>query len=264
MALSVTERLDGEPALRLPGGVLMPVLGLGLWLVPAEEAAQVVRWGLEDGYRHLDTAAAYGNEEGVGRGLRESGVARERVFVTTKLRPGGGPARAQLEASLAALGLEHVDLYLIHSPARGAHRQWPELEELHEAGLARAIGVSNFGPELLRRTVAGARVPPMLNQVKFSPFARAGDALRVAEEAGVVLEGYSPLGHGRALRHPVVREVAERAGRTEAQVLVRWSLQRGVPTLPKSRNRERVRQNRRVFDFTLGPEDVARLDALGT
>jgi 2,5-diketo-D-gluconate reductase A len=256
------ERLAGAPAVRLAGGALMPLLGLGVWRVPAGETEQAVRWALEAGYRHVDTAAAYRNEDGVGRGVRGSGLPREDVFVATKLRPGRGPAPRQLEESLRTLGLDHVDLYLIHWAGRGAEELWPEMERLHDDGLARAIGVSNYGPELLRRTVASARVPPMVNQIEWHPGAFSAAELGAHRELGVVLEAYSPLGHGRLLGHPAIAEIAERLGATPAQVLVRWCLQRGIPTIPKSRSRERIVENAGALELELSAEDMARLDAL--
>jgi diketogulonate reductase-like aldo/keto reductase len=256
------DRLAGAPAIRLANGVLMPLLGLGVWRIPAAETEQAVLWALEAGYRHVDTAAAYGNEQGVGLGVRASGLPREDVFVATKLRPRRGPARRQLEESLRKLGLDHVDLYLIHWAGRGAEAIWPEMERLHADGLARSIGVSNYGPDMLRRTVARAEVPPMVNQIEWHPGVFSPTELSVHEELGVVLESYSPLGHGRLLRHPGLAEISGRLGRTPAQVLVRWCLERRIPTIPKSRTRERIVENAAV-DFELGPEDMARLDALG-
>jgi diketogulonate reductase-like aldo/keto reductase len=257
------ERFAGAPAVRLANGVLMPLLGLGVWRVPRDETEQAVRWALEAGYRHVDTAAAYGNEEGVGRGLRASGLPPDQVFVTTKLRPGREEPRRQLERSLQNLGLERVDLYLIHWPGRGVADLWPKLERLHADGLARAIGVSNYGPDLLRRTVDAASVPPMVNQIEWHPRVYSAQTLRAHRDLGVLLESYSPLGHGRLLRHPAVVEVAGRIGRTPAQVLVRWCLEREVPAIPKSRSRERIVENGAALDFALGPEEMRGLDALG-
>lgn len=250
------------PVAHLRPGVEMPLLGLGVWRIPADETAQAVAWALEAGYRHIDTAAAYGNERGVGEGIRASGLPREEVFVTTKLLPGAGPPHRQLRRSLELLGLERVDLYLIHSPRRGGDRLWPEVERLHDAGLARAVGVSNFGDDLLRRTVAGARVPPAANQIEWHPEAWSPARAALHRDLGVVLESYSPLGHGGLLGHPAVADVAARAGRTAAQVLVRWCVERGTPTIPKSRSRERIVENAGAFGWELGPEALARLDAL--
>ena len=258
------EVFAGEPAVALGEGVAMPLLGLGVWQIRAGRAAEdAVGWALEAGYRHIDTAAAYGNEESVGRAVRASGLPRSEVFVTTKMRSREpDPARA-LAQSLERLGLDHVDLYLIHSPGGDSERHWPAFAELRARGLARAIGVSNWGDAALERLVASAGVPPAVNQIDFNPFRFSAATLEAHRRCGVVLEAYSPLGRGRALRDPVVGEVARRVGRTPAQVLVRWAVQRGLPAIPKSSRRERIAENRAVFDFALSSEDMARLDALG-
>lgn len=254
----------GEPAVALGGGVAMPLLGLGVWQIragrPAEDA---VSWALEAGYRHIDTAAAYRNEESVGRAVRSSGLPRESVFVTTKMRSSEPEPERALAQSLERLGLDHVDLYLIHSPGSGSERHWPALAELRSRGLTRSIGVSNWGDAALERLVAGAEVPPAVNQIDFNPFRFSSATLETHRRCGVVLEAYSPLGRGRALGDAVVGEVARRVGRTPAQVLVRWAVQRGLPAIPKSSRRERIAENRAVFDFALSSEDMARLDALG-
>ena len=254
----------GEPAVVLGDGVAMPLVGLGVWQIragrPAEEA---VGWALEAGYRHIDTAAAYGNEESVGRAVAASGLPRDQVFITTKMRsrePDPGPALGQ---SLERLGLDHVDLYLIHSPGGDSERRWPAFAELRSRGLTRSIGVSNWGDAALERLARSAEVPPAVNQIDFNPFLFSPATLETHRRCGVVLEAYSPLGRGRALGNPVVGEVARSAGRTPAQVLVRWAVQRGVPAIPKSSRRERIAENRAVFDFALSSEDMARLDALG-
>jgi diketogulonate reductase-like aldo/keto reductase len=253
----------GEPAIALPGGGALPLLGLGAWLLrDGREAERAVAWALEAGYRHVDTAAAYGNESSVGRAVRASGLPRSEVFVTTKMRPRDGDPERALADSLRRLGMDHVDLYLIHWPAPGSERLWPGFERLRAAGLARAIGVSNWEPRQLEQLVERADVPPAVNQIDFNPFVFSRATLDAHRRLGVVLEAYSPLGHGRALGDPAVGEVARRLGRTPAQVLVRWALERGLPAIPKSAKRERIVENRAVFDFTLGAEDMARLDAL--
>ncbi len=242
----------------------MPLVGLGVWQIPAgRETEQAVAWALEAGYRHVDTAPSYRNEEGVGRAIRATGLPREEVFVTTKMTPGTGDPERELTGSLARLGLDWVDLYLIHWPTRASDAVWPDFERLHERGLARAIGVSNYDPGRLERLVARADVAPMVNQVDFSPFAFALEVVEAHRRAGVVLEAYSPLARGRQIDHPVIAEVARRHGRTPAQVMVRWAVQRDIPAIPKSGRRERIVENRRVFDFALTDTDMARLDALG-
>ncbi len=258
---TLPDRLAGAPAVPLANGVLMPLLGLGVWQIPRGETEQAVLWALEAGYRHVNTAPGYGNEAGVGRGVRASGLPREEVFVTTKLRPGRGPARRQLEESLGKLGLEHVDLYLIHWAGRGAEAHWPEMERLLADGLARAIGVSNYGRDLLRRTVEAAEVPPMVNQIEWHPGVFSPTDLTVHRELGVVLESYSPLGRGRLPRDPGIGAIARRLGRTPAQVLLRWCVQRGIPTIPKSRTRDRIVENA-ALGFELSPGDMESLDGL--
>jgi 2,5-diketo-D-gluconate reductase A len=257
------QQLGGEPAIPLAGGVLMPLVGLGVWQVPAHETEGAVRVALEAGYRHVDTAAAYRNEEGVGRAVRGSGLPREEVFVTTKWNPRSGDPEPELQASLRRLGLDHVDLYLIHYPTRATDGLWPAFERMHAQGLARAIGVSNYDPGRLGRLVARASVPPAVNQIDFSPFLFSPEVVEAHRRAGVVLEGYSPLARGRRIDHPVIAEVARRHDRTPAQVMVRWAVQRGIPAIPKSSRPERIVENRRVFDFALADDDMARLDALG-
>jgi diketogulonate reductase-like aldo/keto reductase len=253
------------PVRTLRNGVRMPLLGLGVWQLPDGPACeQAVRWALEAGYRHVDTARLYGNEESVGRALREGGVPREELFVTTKLLPRVKDGVRALEGSLRRLGLDHVDLYLVHWPTSLAERHWRDLETLHARGLARAIGVSNWGLGELGPTLASADVVPHVDQVQFSPFTFRRRLLEACEEHGIALEAYSPLVRGRRLDHPEIARVAARHGRTPAQVLLRWALERGVAVIPKSSRRERIEENAQVFDFALGPEDLAALDALDT
>ncbi len=253
------------PVRTLRNGVRMPLLGLGVWQLPDGPACeQAVRWALEAGYRHVDTARLYGNEESVGRALRGGGVPREELFVTTKLLPRVKDGVRALEGSLRRLGLDHVDLYLVHWPTSLAERHWRDLETLHARGLARAIGVSNWGLGELGPTLASADVVPHVDQVQFSPFTFRRRLLEACEEHGIALEAYSPLVRGRRLDHPEIARVAARHGRTPAQVLLRWALERGVAVIPKSSRRERIEENAQVFDFALGPEDLAALDALDT
>jgi 2,5-diketo-D-gluconate reductase A len=247
----------------LADGNEIPLLGLGVWQVDAgEEAENSVRWALELGYRHIDTAQAYGNEESVGRGLRDSGVAREEVFITTKFFPVNEDPEAEAEKSLERLGVDHVDLYIIHWPQGGPTWAWPGMQRAHEAGYARSIGVSNFNVDELEAVMAAADIPPVVNQVQFSPFKYRRALLEACEQRDVVLEAYSPLGTGRNLDDRTVKEVAERNGRTAAQVLLRWGVQRGIPEIPKSTKRERIEENMQIFDFELSDEDMAALDAL--
>ena len=254
---------DGERTHELADGYVIPMLGLGVWQVEnARECVDAVRWALEEGYRHIDTAQAYGNEESVGRGLHESGVPREEIFVTTKFLPRSEDPVAALEASLRRLGLDHVDLYLIHWPAGGPTWAWPGMERAREAGYARSIGVSNFGVDDLRRLLATATVPPVVDQVQFSPYEYRKALLDSCRQNGIALEAYSPLGTGRHLTSDTVARIARRQERTPAQVLLRWGIQRGIPIIPKSTHRERIAENAQLFDFRLSDQDIAELDAL--
>ena len=244
-------------------GLAMPLLGLGVW--QAAEGAQTTRavgWALEAGYRHIDTAQVYGNERSVGEALRASGVPRQEVFLTTKFRPGRRDPERELQASLQRLGVDQVDLYLVHWPQGGPTRAWAGMERAARHGLAKAIGVSNFAAGDLDAVLAGADIAPAVNQVQFSPFQFRRALLDSCRRRGVVLEAYSPLTHGRNLAHPTVAGIASRLHRTPAQVLLRWAVQRGIPVIPKSVRRERIAENAQVFDFTLGDDDLAALDAL--
>jgi diketogulonate reductase-like aldo/keto reductase len=247
----------------LADGNRMPMLGMGVWQVPnGPECVNVVRWALEVGYRHIDTAQAYGNEESVGKALRDSGVPRDEVFVTTKFYPGRKDPVAEAEKSLRRLGVDQVDLYLVHWPQRGPVWAWPGMERAQERGLARSIGVSNFGAADLDQVIAAGSVAPAVNQIQFSAMEYRRGLLDACRRHGIVLEAYSPLGTGRHLQNRRVTEIAARAGRTPAQVLLRWCLQHGVPIIPKSTHRDRIEENSQVFDFTLSDEDMAALDAL--
>jgi 2,5-diketo-D-gluconate reductase A len=252
---------DGR-ALVLADGNQMPLLGLGVWQVPNGVACvNAVRWALDLGYRHIDTAQAYGNEQSVGQALRDSGVPRDEVFVTTKFAPGRTDPVAEAEQSLKRLGLDHVDLYLVHWPQGGPTRAWPGMERARERGHARSIGVSNFNVGDLQAVFTAGTIPPAVNQVQFSPFHYQRDLLEACRARDVVLEAYSPLGTGRHLSKKTVNDVAARVGRTPAQVLLRWCVQHEVPAVAKSTHRERIEENAQIFDFTLSSEDMAQLDA---
>jgi diketogulonate reductase-like aldo/keto reductase len=255
-------RADGRVR-ALADGNEIPLLGLGVWQVPNGRACvDAVRWALEAGYRHIDTAQAYGNEESVGEGLRESGVPREDVFVTTKFYPRRRDPVAEIERSLERLGLDHVDLYIIHWPEGGPTWAWSGMERARELGHARSIGVSNFDSRELQELLATATVAPVVDQVQFSPYEYRRALLDACEGSGVVLEAYSPLGHGRHVGSETVTRIAQRLQRTAAQVLLRWCIERGIPVIPKSSHRERIEENAQVFDFALAEHDVAELDAL--
>jgi len=247
----------------LADGNSIPLLGLGVWQIPnGPDCVNAVRWALELGYRHIDTAQAYGNEESVGQALRESGIARDEVFVTTKFDPAHPDPVGAAEASLRRLGVDHVDLYIVHSPKGGPTWAWPGMEGARELGHAHSIGVSNFDVADLAELLATAHVPPTVNQVQFSPYEFRRALLDACAENGVALEAYSPLGTGRHLASGTARRIAQRLGRTPAQVLLRWCIQREIPVIPKSTHRERIAENGQVFDFELTSEDLAQLDAL--
>jgi diketogulonate reductase-like aldo/keto reductase len=253
---------DGRARL-LRDGNEIPLLGLGVWQTrPGKETEDAVRWALELGYRHIDTAQAYGNEESVGKALRDSGVPREEVFVATKFYPGSKDPEAEAEQSVRRLGVEQVDLYLIHWPQGGPTWAWPGMERAYERGLARSIGVSNFDVVELDAVLAQAGGPPVVDQVQFSTFKYRRALLEACAQRDVALEAYSPLTTGRNLGDMRLAQIAERVGRTPAQVLLRWAVQRGIPVIPKSRRRERIEENAQIFDFTLSDADMQALDAL--
>jgi diketogulonate reductase-like aldo/keto reductase len=258
-----TDQTIGQPAVELADGGLLPMLGLGVWQVPNEQACvDAVRWALELGYRHIDTAQAYGNEESVGEGLRRSGIPREDVYLTTKFYPAKSDPVAELEDSLRRLRVDAVDLYIIHWPQGGPTWAWKGMERARERGLTRSIGVSNFSATELDELSAVAEVTPVVNQIQFNPFSNRSALVDACRRHGIVPEAYSPLGTGRHLSHPVVARIAERVGRTPAQVLLRWCIQLGLPVIPKSTHRERIEENGRIFDFELSPEDMEQLAAL--
>ena len=247
----------------LADGAEMPWLGLGVWQVAhGDETENSVRWALELGYRHIDTAQAYGNEESVGRALRDSGVPREEIFLTTKFYPAHDDPEAEAEKSLRRLGVDYLDLYIIHWPQGGPTWAWPGMERARELGYAHSIGVSNFSATELAEVIGIASSPPVVNQVQFSPFEYRGGLLQACSEHNVALEAYSPLGTGRHLGDRAVVEISERVGHTPAQVLLRWCIQRDAIVIPKSTHRERIEENAQLFDFELSDADLSALDGL--
>lgn len=248
-------------------GHTIPTLGLGVYQAPVgAETQAAVRAALACGYRHVDTARVYQNEGDVGQALRDSGVPRAEVFVTTKLwnaDHGYDAARRACEASLQRLGLDYLDLYLIHWPvATVRHETWRALVDLQRHGLCRSIGVSNYTVRHLTDMLARTDTPPAVNQVEFHPFLYQQDLLTFCRSHGIVVEAYSPLTRGERLHDPIVTRVAAHYGRTPAQVLIRWSLQHGLVVLPKSTQPERIRANAAVYDFALSDADMALLDGL--
>jgi len=251
----------------LNNGVKMPWLGFGVFKVPDGQVVEdAIRKALEAGYRSLDTAAIYGNERGVGNAMAASGIPRGEIFLTTKVwndDQRAGRVMEAFEESLALLGTDYVDLYLIHWPVRGRYKEtWTVLEEIYRSGRARAIGVSNFLVHHLEDLLADAEVVPAVDQVEFHPRLLQPDLLKFCREHGVQMEAWSPLMQGQIISEPRVQQLAAKYGRTPAQIVLRWDLQHGVVTIPKSVRAERIVENSQIFDFELAPEDVAALDAL--
>jgi diketogulonate reductase-like aldo/keto reductase len=248
---------------RLADGNEIPLLGLGVWQVPdGRTCEQAVRWALEAGYRHIDTAQAYGNEASVGRALRDVGLPPEEVFVTTKFYPGHKDPEAEAQRSLERLGVDTLDLYIVHWPQGGPTWAWEGMQAAKERGYARSIGVSNFSVAELDAVLQLGGEAPVVNQVQFSPFEFRRGLLEASESRHIALEAYSPLGTGRHLDDADVGRIAERLGRTPAQVLIRWAVQRDIIVLPKSTHQERIEANAQVFDFSLSEEDMQALDRL--
>lgn len=247
----------------LSDGTEIPRLGLGVWQVPdGPDCESTVRDALELGYRHIDTAQAYGNETSVGRALHASRIPREQVFITTKFFPRNRDPVGAIEESLRRLKLEQVDLYIIHWPEGGPTWAWEGMEHAQAQGYARCIGVSNFSVGELDELARVASISPAVNQVQFSPFEYRRALLARCERDEIAIEAYSPLGTGRHLASPAVAEIADELGRSVAQVLIRWCLQKGTIVLPKSTHRQRIEENGQVFDFELSADQMSSLDAL--
>lgn len=255
------------PTQTIAPGVEIPVLGLGVFRAgPGEGTRAAVRAALRAGYRHIDTASVYGNEQEVGQALRDSGIPREDVFLTTKLwneHHGAQAARAALERSLDALGVEQVDLYLVHWPVPELRAEsWRALEAIVAAGRARAIGVSNYTVRHLRELLADCQIRPALNQVEVHPFLQQRELRAFCRREGIAVAAYCPLTRGQRLDDPVVVEVARALGRSPAQVLLRWGIEEGLIVLPKSSNLGRIQENAQIFDLRLSAAHRARLAAL--
>ena len=249
-------------------GVKIPQLGLGVFKTPSGAATvDAVRWALEAGYRHIDTAKIYGNEESVGVGMKESSVPREEIFLTTKLWNEDirrGRTREAFEESLARLGTDYLDLYLIHWPADGYEKAWGEMEKLYEEGKIRAIGVSNFHEHHLESLMKTARIRPMTDQIESHPYFTNQPLISRLQESGMPVQVWSPLGGtGKSiLADESLAMLAEKYGKSPAQVVIRWHIQRGVIVIPKSTHKERIEANIDVFDFELSQEDMALIDGL--
>jgi methylglyoxal/glyoxal reductase len=252
---------------KLNNGVEIPYLGLGVYQSPPGEITlRAVRYALKIGYRQIDTAELYGNEKDVGRALRESGIRREDVFITTKVwnsHQGYDSTLYACEGSLGRLGLSYVDLYLIHWPVQGlGDETWRAMIKLLHQGKARAIGVSNYSIRELNELLEKSDIVPAVNQVEFHPFLYQEELLRFCKNNNIQLEAYSPLTRGKRLNHPKILELAKKYNKTPAQVLIRWSLQHNVIVIPKSIHEARIKENSQVFDFQLEPKDMKLLDSL--
>lgn len=260
--------MSDQTHITLNDGARIPQVGLGVWQTPNEEAAPAVKAALDAGYRHVDTAAVYENEEGVGEGIRQSGVPRADIFLTTKLwntEQGFDQTLRAFDASLKRLGTDYVDLYLIHWPS--AHRglfvdTWKAFAKLKEEGRARSIGVSNFYPEHIEKIVAETGVVPVINQIELHPDFQQREHRAFHEKHKIATQSWSPLGQGKLLGHPTITEIAKKLGRTPAQVIIRWHIENGLVVIPKSVTPSRIAENFKVFDFSLSSDDLEKLNAL--
>ncbi|GAB3743020.1 aldo/keto reductase [Nocardiopsis nanhaiensis] len=256
------------PESTLNNGVRIPQLGFGVWQVPNDAVVEAVSHALAAGYRSIDTAAAYGNEEGVGEALRRSGLEREDVFVTTKLaNPDQGyeSTLRAFDASMERLGLEELDLYLMHWPLPQSDlyvSTWKAMERLYAEGRVRAIGVCNFQRSHLERVMEEGGIAPMVNQIELHPLLTQEELRAFDAEHNIATEAWSPLGHGELLTHPLIEELARAHERTPAQILLRWHIQLGNVVIPKSVTPERIRSNFDIFEFELAAEEMARISAL--
>lgn len=252
----------------LNNGVKMPLLGFGVYMMTdLEECEKSVLHAIETGYRLLDTSSAYFNEEAVGRAIKKSGIPREELFVTTKLwiqDAGYENAKAGFETSLQKLGLDYLDLYLIHQPCGDCYGSWRAMTELYQEGRIRAIGVCNFNSDRLVDFVMNNELPPAINQVEFHPYFQQKKAEKIMWEYDVQMEAWSPLGHGGKgiLENDVLVSIGKRYGKTPAQIILRWDIERGIATIPKSVRKERIKENFDVFDFHLTTEEITAIDQL--
>jgi 2,5-diketo-D-gluconate reductase A len=255
----------------LNNGVEMPIIGFGVFQIPDEETQAAVEAALEAGYRHLDTAVSYGNEEAVGAAIKASGIAREELFVTTKLwiqhAPTGNvqeDTKRSFDNSLRRLGVDYLDLYLVHQPLGDYYSEWRAMQELNEAGGARAIGVSNFHPDRLVDLIDHNEIVPAVNQIETHPFHQRAFDQELMCERGVQIESWGPFAEGRnnLFTDPLLSAIAEAHGRSVAQVVLRWLVQREIVVIPKSVKPERMAQNLDIFDFTLTEEDMKQISTL--
>lgn len=251
---------------KLANGIEMPRLGLGVWRIEENDAANSVRWAIDSGYHLIDTAAVYKNEKGVGEGIRQSGMKRENLFITTKLwnaDQGYDSAHRAFNDSLERLGLEYVDLYLIHWPVEGKFNDsWRAMEEIYESGRAKAIGVSNFHRHHIEKLMTTAKIKPMVDQIELHPTLTQVDLRDYLEKEGIAVEAWSPLGQGKILQKPILTEIGKKYNKSAAQVIIRWHLQSNTIVIPKSVHEKRIKENFDVFDFELNAEEMQQIDGL--
>lgn len=260
--------MTDQTHIALNDGARIPQVGLGVWQTPNDEAAPAVKAALSAGYRHVDTAAVYENEEGVGEGIRQSGIDRSEIYLTTKLwntEQGYDQTLKAFDASVKRLGTDYVDLYLIHWPS--AHRglfvdTWKAFVKLKEEGRAKSIGVSNFYPEHIEKIIAETGVTPVINQIELHPDFQQREARAFHEKHGIATQSWSPLGQGKLLGHSAIADIAAKLGRTPAQVIIRWHIDNGLVVIPKSVTPSRISENFKVFDFKLSAEDLDTLNGL--
>ena len=254
--------------LKLNDGAAIPQIGLGVWQVDPDITAKVVRWGIETGYRLIDTAEGYRNEEGVGEAIRSAGVPRGELFITSKLRNGAHQRDAALRAfddTMRKLGIDEIDLFLIHWPVPSQDRYveaWKALVELKEAGRIRSVGVSNFNQDHLERIIGETGVTPVVNQIELHPRFQQRDKRAFHKKHNIHIESWSPLGSGRLLADATLEKIARKHGKSVAQVIIRWHLQEGLVVIPKSIHQDRIAGNFDVFDFELDNDDIRQIDSL--
>ncbi len=253
------------PTTKLNNGIEIPVLGLGVYQIPkGAQTEQAVLWALEAGYRHIDTAAYYGNEADVGRAIRKSNIAREEIFVTTKFLPRlPFGAEAAFEKSLKHLDIGYIDLFLVHwPPPFGKERLWKTFEKIYASGKCKSIGVSNFSVANLESILRSATIIPAVNQIEFSPFFYQKNVSDFCTSKNIKVEAYSPLTRSKRLNDTLITKLAHKYNKSAAQIMIRWSLQHELIVLPKSSNRDRITENAQVFDFTINETDMLTLDNL--
>jgi len=257
------------PYIELANGVMIPQVGLGVFRMDDEQVVNSVKWAIESGYRHIDTASFYDNEEAVGQAIKESGIDRKFLFITTKVWNnirGYDETIAQFNNSLQKLGLDYLDLYLIHWPAPGFEENWRAMEDLYKAGKIRAIGVSNFKAHHIEQLMKTATIAPMVDQIETHPYLQETDLHEYLQEKNIAHESWSPLGAGlnKVVDNPIIKTIADNHQKSPAQVILRWHIQRGEIIIPKSTHENRIKENIDLFDyhFDLTPEEMAQISTL--